>query len=231
MVPTPVGRPVLPAAVRTLAGMVEVGIERCFLVRFLLPGLLGIIRATSDGLVVIDGMTVGKARAAVQLADEVCTPNTTQFAINIGTFVFFIPKEELALGQFLTLGTGTKDWFKRIWVVASIPCFGADCHGSGREVLYLLQVEIEVFGDDGKFSHIFFLATWMAAYEVRDYLLLQIFFLVDAVKDTFELIEELERRLAHLIEHLVGSVLGRDLESTAHMATDELTGIIAGSLV
>ena len=65
MVSTPVGRSVLPAAVRTLARMVEVGIKRCFLVRFLLPGLLGINRATSDGLVVIDGMTVGKARAAV----------------------------------------------------------------------------------------------------------------------------------------------------------------------
>lgn len=100
MVSTLVGRSVLPAAVRTLAGMVEVGIERCFLVRFLLPGLLGIIRATSDGLVVIDGMTVGETRAAVQLADEVCTPNTTQFALNIGTFVFFYQKKNWRWASF-----------------------------------------------------------------------------------------------------------------------------------
>lgn len=107
MVSTPVGRSVLPAAVRTLAGMVEVGIERCFLVRFLLPGLLGIIRATSDGLVVIDGMTVDKARAAVQLADEVCTPNTTQFALNIGTFVFLYQRRTGA-GQVSHAGYGRR---------------------------------------------------------------------------------------------------------------------------
>ena len=52
-----------------------------------------------------------------------------------------IPEEILALGFFLAWGLGTEHGLEGIWVVACVPHLGGCGHGSGREVLHLLQME------------------------------------------------------------------------------------------
>lgn len=64
-------------------------------------------------------------------------------------------------------------------------------------------MEIKPFGYDSKLCHVFFFTSRVAAYEVGDYLLTEVFFAVDAVEDALELAEELERRLAHELEHSI----------------------------
>lgn len=60
-------------------------------------------------------------------------------------------------------------------------------------------MEIQMFGDDSQLCHILFTATWMTADEIRYNLFTQILFAVNAVKLALELVELLERGLAHQI--------------------------------
>lgn len=50
-------------------------------------------------------------------------------------------------------------------------------------------MEIKPFGYDSKLRHIFFFTSRVAAYEVGDYLLTEVFFAVDAVEDALELLK------------------------------------------
>lgn len=71
--------------------------------------------------------------------------------------------------------------------------------GSRGEVLHLLQMEVELLGDNRQLCHIFFGASRMAAYEVRYDLLSQVQFLVQAVEYPLEAVELFERRFTHYI--------------------------------
>lgn len=179
--------------------------------------------------VVVDVATEG--RAVVELLDEVGPSDASQFPLDTLSLLGFIPEEELPLRQLLAWCLGGEDRFKRVRVVSRIPRLGADGHRRGREVLHLLEVEVQVFGDDSELGHILFLATRMTANKIRYDLLFQALFLVDAVEDALELIELLKRRLAHESEHSVGSVLGCHLQATADMVGDELAGIQSGGRV
>ena len=70
----------------------------------------------------------------------------------------------------------------------------------------------------------------MAAYEVRNELLVEMLLAVYAVEYGLELVEQLERRLAHEVEHLVTCVLGGNLQSSADMLGDEFARVLHGSL-
>ncbi len=114
---------------------------------------------------------------------------------------------------------------------ARVPCFGGNGHGSRGKVLYLFQMEIQAFGDDGKFSHILLLASGMATDEIRDKLLTQSFFTVDSVEYLLELTELAERRFAHDVEHAVRGMLRSHFQTAADMAGDELAGIFLRTFV
>ena len=75
---------------------------------------------------------------------------------------------------------------------AGLPCFGGHSHWGRGKVLYLFQLEVKTFGNDGQFCHIFFPAAGMAGDEVRDELLPQSFFAIDAVEYLFEFLEQAE---------------------------------------
>ena len=107
----------------------------------------------------------------VQLVNQIFSSYPSQFIDNISPFFGFVPEEELALSQFLALRFGTEYRFQRIRMEARVPCFGGNGHGSRGKVLHLLQMEVQSFGDDGKFRHIFLLASGMAADEIRNKLL------------------------------------------------------------
>lgn len=112
-----------------------------------------------------------------------------------------------------------------------VPCFGAYGHRGRGEVLYLFQLEVESARDGGQFLHVLFPASWVAADEVWDELLAKSCTAVYVVEPSVEVIEQLERRLAHEVQHAVAGVFGCYLQSSAHVVYDEFFGIFASELL
>ena len=101
----------------------------------------------------------------------------------------FVPEEVLSLCQFLSLGLSAIHGFKCVWMITAIPCLCAYGHRCRREVLHLLQLEVEPFGYYCKFSHVGFSTPRMTAYEVRNNLLAKVLFFVYLVKYSLEIVE------------------------------------------
>ena len=89
----------------------------------------------------------------------------------------------------------------------------------------MFQMEIQPFGDNGKFRHIFFFATGVAGDEVGNELLAQTFFMIDPVEYLLEFSELAERRFAHNVEHTFRGMLRGDFEPTTYVAGYEFTSI------
>lgn len=160
---------------------------------WLMSGFLG---CTADGLAVVMNMTMERS-TVVELLDQVGASDAAQLTLYALPLLGFIPEEELPLRQLLTWCLGREDLFKCVGVVTRIPRLGADGHRRGREVLHLLKVKVQVFGDDCELGHVLFLTARMTTYKVRYDLLFQSLLLIDAVEDALELIELLKRWLAH----------------------------------
>ena len=75
-------------------------------------------------------------------------------------------------------------------------------------------MEVELLGDDGELCHIFLMTAWVRRDEVGDDLLPEVLFTIDAVELAFELIELLERGLAHEMQHTVAGMFGGYLQAT-----------------
>ena len=133
----------------------------------------------------------------IELADEVGAPDAPEGGLNVAAFLGLVPEEELALGQLLALRLGAEYGLERVGVEAGVPSLGGNGHGRGREVLHLLKMEVQPLGLHGEFGHVFLAASGMAADEVGDDLLVETLLAADAVEDALELVEELERGLAH----------------------------------
>jgi len=161
----------------------------------------------------------------VKLFDEVRTADALEVLFDTATLLRLVPEEILALGQFVALTLGREHGFEGIGVVACVPHLGGDGHGRGGEVLNLFEVEVQLFGDDSQLRHILLLTTWVGGDEVGDDLLVQVLFAIDTVEDALELIELLERGLAHQSEHTVAGMFRGHLQASADMAADQLTGV------
>ena len=133
-----------------------------------------------------------------------------QFRFYLAAFVRLVPEEEHTLGLFLFGRTGGEYGLKGVGIVACGPRGGGGCHRSWSEVLNLFQAEVHPFGFHGERGHVFGCASRMAADEIRYQLLVHVRLVADAVEQTLEIVEELERRLSHQVEDVVGSVLGGD---------------------
>ena len=163
--------------------------------------------------------------SAIKFVNQVATSHALEF-LNDGTpFFGFVPEEEHALGQFLTLGLGAEDGLQGVWMIPRVPCFGGYGHWCWREVLHLLQVEVQSLGDDCQLGHVFLRASRMATNEVGDDLLAEVQLVVDLVEYLLEIVELAERWLAHDVEHRVAGMFGSYLEASAHMLGNELAGI------
>ena len=92
-------------------------------------------------------------------------------------------------------------------------------------------MEVETFGDDGQFGHVLLVAARVGGDEVGDDLLVKILLAVDAVELALEVVELLERRFAHEVEHAVAGVLRCHLQSSAHMTGDEFPRVFLGRTV
>ena len=69
------------------------------------------------------------------------------------------------------------------------------------------------------------MTTRMRTDEVWNDLLVETLFLVDLVKDALELVEQIERWLAHELQDLRTGMLRRYLQSAAHMLGNQLAGV------
>ena len=143
----------------------------------------------------------------------------------------FIPEEVLALGLLLLRCFGREDGFQRIGVETCVPHFGGHRHGSGREVLNLLQMESQLTGDVGQLGHVFLMTPRMAADKVGDDLLIEVLLAANAVELALELIELLERRLAHKLEHTVAGVLRCYFQSATDMTDDKFTCVLLSGTI
>ena len=56
-----------------------------------------------------------------------------------------------------------------------------------------------MLGDDSQLSHVGLRATWVAGDEIGDDLLVEMLLAIDTVENAFELVELLERGLAHQV--------------------------------
>ena len=110
---------------------------------------------------------------------------------------------------------------------ACVPCFGGNRHGGGGEILHLLKLEVEVFGENSQLCHVFGGAAGVRTDEVGDDLLAQFLAAVDVVEDTLEVVEELEGRFSHEIEHPVGCVFWGNFQPSAYMLGNQFFCVLA----
>jgi len=167
----------------------------------------------------------------IQFRYEVGPSYATETLFYGTPFLGLVPEEELSLGELLLLRLSTKYGLQRVGVVARVPGFGGVGHRRGGEVLHLFQVEVEALGDDGQLGHVLLAAAGVGGDEVGDDLLVKVLLAVDAVELALEVVELLEGRLAHEVEHTVAGVLRCHLQSSAYMTGDKLPCVFLGRTV
>ena len=116
--------------------------------------------------------------------------------------------------------------FEGIRIEAGVEHLGGGGHGRGGEVLNLLKSVAHLAHDAGEMLHVALGTAGMGGDEIRYELLTQAALAVYLVEDAAELAEELKRRFAHDVEHIVRSMLRRHLQATRDMALYKLAGIL-----
>ena len=84
-----------------------------------------------------------------ELLNQVWASYAAQALLDATTLFGLVPEEILALSQLVTLTLGTLYRFERVGVIPCVPRLCGDGHGCWREVLYLLQLEVQMFRLDG----------------------------------------------------------------------------------
>ena len=64
-------------------------------------------------------------------------------------------------------------------------------------------MEVKALRYNSQLCHIFFSTSWMRTDEVWYNLLIQIFLLINSVENLLKLLEQLERRLTHKLQHRI----------------------------
>ena len=126
---------------------------------------------------------------AIQPFYEVGAANPHKFALYVASFFRLVPEEKLPLCQLFFLRFCRIYRLQSVRVKPCVPCLRADSHRCWGEILHLFEFEVKPFGYYRQFGHVFFLASRMAADEVGDYLLAEIFTFVDFIKNSFEFLK------------------------------------------
>lgn len=135
-----------------------------------------------------------------------------------GCLALFLVVEEHEILRLLLVGaTGDVDGLHGIGVDAGVVHLGAEGHGRGREVLNLFETVAEAFHLDGEVGHVAELASGVGTNKVRDKLVAETCLTADSVELRLGLEEEVERGLAHELEHSVAGVLRSHFETTTDM--------------
>lgn len=97
----------------------------------------------------------------IQASQQIRASKPPQGIVNRFAGFGFIPEEKLTLRQFLGLCARRIHLFHGVGMITGVIDFSGKSHGRRREVLYLLQMEIELPRLCSKLSHIFFMASGM----------------------------------------------------------------------
>ena len=115
-----------------------------------------------------------------------------------GCLTLFLVVEEHEVLCLLLFGVASNiDGLHGVGVDAGVVHLGAEGHGRGGEILYLLKTVAEAFHLDGEVCHIAELAARVGADEVRNELVAEACLTTDGVELRLGLEEEVERWLAH----------------------------------
>ena len=144
-----------------------------------------------------------------------------------GCLALFLVVEEHEVLRLLLVGmTGDIDGLHGVGVDASVVHLGAEGHGRGREVLYLLETVAQPFHLDGEVRHVLELAAGVGADEVWDKLVAETGLTADGVELGLGLEEEVEGGLAHEGEHLIAGVFGGYLEAAADVVQHYMAEVV-----
>ena len=111
--------------------------------------------------------------------------------------LFLVVEEHEVLGLFLFGTTGDIDGLHGVGVDAGVVHLGAESHGRGGEILYLLKAVAEAFHLNSQVGHVAELASGVGTNKVRDKLVAEACLTADGVELRLGLEEEVERGLAH----------------------------------
>ena len=175
--------------------------------------------------------TAAHALPVVEFVDEVGSAYPAKFTLDGAALFRLVPEEEHALGKLLFLSLGAEDRLQGVRIVPRIPGLGRNGHRSRGEILHLFQMKVQSLRNDGKFGHVFFMTARMRTDEVRNDLLVQTFFLVDLVEDALELVEEVERWLAHELQNLWTRMFRSYLQSAAHVLGNQFARVFSSRLI
>ena len=82
-----------------------------------------------------------------------------------------MPEKVAALFFFFLFGAGCEDRFEGVGMQASIINFGGEGHGSGGEILDLLEFEVEFAGFGSEVGHVGFATARVGGNEIGNQLL------------------------------------------------------------
>lgn len=87
-------------------------------------------------------------------------------------------------------------------------------------------MESQFARDGSQLSHVFFMATGVAGYEIGYDLLIEMFLAADTVELALEVVEQLERRFAHEAKHTVAGMFRSYFKAAADVAGNEFAGVL-----
>ena len=111
--------------------------------------------------------------------------------------LFLVVEEHEVLRPFLIGPAGDVDRLHGVGVDAGVVHLGAEGHGRGSEILYLLKAVAEAFHFDSEVGHVAELASGVGTNKVRDKLVAEACLTTDGVELCLSLEEEVEGGLAH----------------------------------
>lgn len=175
--------------------------------------------------------TTGVTPAGEETVDKVRAVEPSQRVDDVGTIGLVPPEKVFSLGEFLFGAGGGIDLFAGIGMDTGIVDLGSEGHRSRSKVLYLLEMEIHVFGLGGKFGHIYLATTGVRRYEVGDKLLTQTGFMIDTVEYPREIVIEFKRWLAHKFQYMGAGVLRGYFQTSRYMMLYQFAIVAAVGLV
>ena len=161
-----------------------------------------------------------------KLRDEMGEVMAAEAGDDVALLVGLVEEEQAALVGLVGGGGGHIDGLHGRGVDAGVVHLGRERHGRGGEVLNLLQPVAHLLHVDSQLRHVLQAATGVAADKVRDELVAQARLFAYLGKPTLGLAKELEARLAHQRQHMVGGMLRRHLETAGGVVQNHLFKIL-----
>ena len=142
-----------------------------------------------------------------------------------------VEEEHLVLLFFFVRVSSHIDRLHSVGVDAGVVHLGGECHGCGREILYLLETIAHAFHFDRQIGHVAQPASGVRTDEIGYQLVAEPRLAAYLVEALLCVDKEVERGLAHLSQDGVGGMLGGDLEASRCVVKHDLAKILPAIVV